>query len=151
MIVDLPPGTGDELLSVAQLVPNTDGAVVVTTSQDVALSNVRKSIEFAKALHLPVIGIIENMNGFTCPHCSRQTDLFGSGGGLGAALDLNIPLLEKIPFDLETVKCGDYGTPCLSKPGSSLLKEPWEDLARKVEEIANRNQEGLNNERQERN
>jgi Mrp family chromosome partitioning ATPase len=138
LIVDLPPGTGDEPLSTAQLIPNIDGAVIVTTPQDVALLSVRKSIGFAKALNLPVIGIIENMSGFTCPHCSHKIDLFKSGGGLKAALDMDIPFLGKIPFDPEIVECGDSGIPCLLEPGSSHLKEPWENLAKKVEEFVNR-------------
>lgn len=138
LIVDLPPGTGDEPLSTAQLIPNIDGAVIVTTPQDVALLSVRKSIGFAKALNLPVIGIIENMSGFTCPHCSHKIDLFKSGGGLKAALDMDIPFLGKIPFDPEILECGDSGIPCLLELGSSHLKEPWENLAKKVEEFVNR-------------
>jgi Mrp family chromosome partitioning ATPase len=137
LIIDLPPGTGDESLSVAQLIPNIDGAVIVTTPQDVALLSVRKSIGFAKALSLPVIGIVENMSGFTCPHSSHQIDLFKSGGGLRAAVDMNIPFLGRIPFDLEIVECGDSGIPCLLEPGSSRLREPWENLAKKVEEFVN--------------
>ena len=84
LIVDIPPGTGDEPLSIAQLIPNCDGAIVVTTPQDVALVSVRKSINFVKKMGLPVIGIVENMSGFTCPHCGQSVDIF-------EGLFLNVP------------------------------------------------------------
>lgn len=149
LIIDLPPGTGDEPLSVAQLVPRIDGAVIVTTPQDVALLSVRKSIGFAKALHVPVIGVIENMSGFTCPHCSKEADLFGSGGGLKMALDMNVPFLGRIPFDPDIVKCGDSGAPCLSESGDCRLKGHWENLVRKVEKFVNGNQGDLDGGREE--
>ena len=81
LIIDSPPGTGDEPLSVCQLIPELDGAIVVTTPQDVAILDSRKSVLFAKQLKIPVLGIIENMGRFTCPHCGKEIDLFGTGGG----------------------------------------------------------------------
>ena len=95
LIIDLPPGTGDEPLSIAQLIPDSDGAVIVTTPQDVALVSVRKSINFVKTMNMTVIGIVENMSGFKCPHCSKNIDLFKTGGGLKASKDFNVPFLGK--------------------------------------------------------
>lgn len=99
LIIDLPPGTGDEPLTIAQLLPKADGVVIVTTPQDVALVSVRKSIKFAGALKLPVIGIIENMSGFQCPHCGKDVGMFRGGGAAKAASDFNISLLGTIPID----------------------------------------------------
>jgi len=111
LIVDSPPGTGDEPLSVCQLIPDINGAIVVTTPQDVAILDSRKSILFAKELKIPFIGIIENMSGFICPHCKKEIDLFGTGGGEKSAKDLKVPFLGKIPIEPEMVKSGDLGQP----------------------------------------
>jgi len=111
LIVDSPPGTGDEPLSVCQLISDISGAVVVTTPQDVAILDSRKSIVFAKELKMPVIGIIENMSGFICPHCKKEIDLFGTGGGEKSAHDLKVPFLGRIPIESEMVKHGDSGRP----------------------------------------
>src|SRR5674536_72132 len=92
LIIDLPPGTGDEPLSVAQLIPNCDGSVLVTTPQDVALISVRKSIKFSEKLNVPVIGIVDNMHGLICPHCDKYMEVFGTGGVEKAAKDFNIPI-----------------------------------------------------------
>ena len=111
LVVDLPPGTGDEALSIAQLAPNVKGAVIVTTPQDVAVLDAVKSVKFIQKLEVPVIGIIENMSGMICPHCGDTIDLFGRGGGKKAAEDLNVPFLGAIPLDPEMVKAGDEGRP----------------------------------------
>jgi ATP-binding protein involved in chromosome partitioning len=111
LIIDSPPGTGDEPLSVCQLIPDLDGVVVVTTPQDVATLDARKSVVFAKEVKVPVIGIIENMSGFSCPHCGAQIDLFGRGGGEKASDDLGVPFLGRIPIEPEMVKLGDEGKP----------------------------------------
>jgi Mrp family chromosome partitioning ATPase len=111
LIIDLPPGTGDEPLTVMQLLPEADGSVVVTTPQDVALQNSRKSIGFSRKLNIPVIGIIENMSGLTCPHCGKEIDLFKIGGGEKAAVELDVPFLGRIPLDPEVVTSGDEGMP----------------------------------------
>lgn len=111
LIIDLPPGTGDEPLSIGQLIPRCDGVIVVTTPQDVALLSVRKSITFARTLNMPLVGIIENMSGFVCPHCSQKVDIFGSGGGEKAAQELKIPFLGKIPLDAKIVESGEKGKP----------------------------------------
>jgi len=111
LIVDSPPGTGDEPLSVCQLISDMNGALIVTTPQDVAILDSRKSVLFAKELKVPVLGIIENMSGFICPHCKKEIDLFGTGGGEKASLDLKVPFLGRIPVEPEMVKLGDSGQP----------------------------------------
>ncbi|MHB8163358.1 MAG: Mrp/NBP35 family ATP-binding protein [Methanoregula sp.] len=111
LVVDLPPGTGDEALSIAQLAPNVKGAVIVTTPQDVAVLDAVKSVKFIQKLEVPVIGIIENMSGMICPHCGDTIDLFGRGGGKKAAEDLGVPYLGAIPLDPAMVKAGDEGHP----------------------------------------
>ena len=111
LIIDSPPGTGDEPLSTCQLIPEINGAVIVTTPQYVAILDSRKTVLFAKQLNVPVIGIIENMSGFICPHCKEKTNLFGEGGGEKAALDLHVPFLGRIPIEPEMVTYGDSGKP----------------------------------------
>lgn len=111
LIVDSPPGTGDEPLSVCQLIPDINGTIIVTTPQDVAILDSRKSVLFAKELKVPVVGIIENMSRFICPHCKKEIDLFGVGGGEKSAHDLKVPFLGRIPVEPEMVKFGDSGQP----------------------------------------
>jgi Mrp family chromosome partitioning ATPase len=111
LIVDCPPGTGDELISITQLLENADGAVVVTTPQDVALSDVRKSITFCHQVKLPVLGVVENMSGFLCTHCGVTVDIFKSGGGEAMATEMGVPFLGKIPIDPKMVEYSDSGKP----------------------------------------
>jgi ATP-binding protein involved in chromosome partitioning len=115
LVVDLPPGTGDEALSIAQLAPNIRGAVIVTTPQDVAVMDAIKAAKFIEKLELPVIGVIENMSGMVCPHCHETIDLFSKGGGKKAAEDLGVPFLGAIPLDPEMVKAGDEGWPYINR------------------------------------
>ena len=109
LIIDLPPGTGDAPLSIAQLIEGMDGMIVVTTPQEVALMDSRKAINFAKALNVPVIGVIENMSGMKCPHCGKEINLFKTGGGERAALQLGVPFLGRVPFDPQIVEVSDVG------------------------------------------
>jgi len=111
LVIDLPPGTGDEPLSIAQMIPNIDGAVIVTTPQDVALLDSKKAIRFAETLEMPVMGLVENMSGFICPHCSGSVDIFKQGGGERTAEEYNIPFLGRVPLDPSVVVAGDAGTP----------------------------------------
>jgi len=111
LVVDLPPGTGDAPLSVAQLIKNIGGAIVVTTPQDVALLDSRKAISFTKELKIPVIGVLENMSGFVCPHCGESVNPFKTGGGEKAAKEMGVPFLGRIPMDPRIVESGDSGTP----------------------------------------
>ncbi|WP_292463286.1 Mrp/NBP35 family ATP-binding protein [Methanolobus sp.] len=109
LFIDLPPGTGDEPLSIAQLIEKLDGAVVVTTPQDVALLSVRKSLTFASMLKVPVIGIVENMSGMKCPHCNEKIDIYGTGGVEKAAADFNVPVLGELPIDPAVATMEDNG------------------------------------------
>jgi len=113
LIIDSPPGTGDEPLTVAQSIEHADGAIVVTTPQQVAVSDVRKSVTFCRKLDLPVIGVLENMSGFVCPHCGKTVDIFATGGGKQMATEMNIPFLGQIPLDPHIVTSGDAGKPYL--------------------------------------
>lgn len=108
LVIDSPPGTGDEPLSVAQLIPAT-GAVVVTTPQEVSLMDSRKAVAFARKLDLRILGIIENMSGMVCPHCGKTINIFKEGGGQRAAQELGVPFLGKIPLEPEIVSLGDEG------------------------------------------
>ncbi|MBL7190365.1 Mrp/NBP35 family ATP-binding protein [bacterium] len=125
LVIDSPPGTGDEPLSVIQLIENADGAVIVTSPQELALDDVRRSIKFCKTLNLPVLGIIENMSGFTCPHCGEVTSIFKSGGGERLADELKIPFLGKIPIDPEVVKGGDMGMLLAANNKNSVAAEAF--------------------------
>lgn len=107
LIIDSPPGTGDEPLSVCQLIQSLTGAIVVTTPQDISLLDVKKCINFLRHLSIPILGIVENMSGFTCPHCGKNIDIFKSGGGEKAAKELGVPFLGRIPFDPRIVEISD--------------------------------------------
>ncbi len=105
LIVDLPPGTGDEALSIAHLIKKVDGAVIVTTPQDVALLDSKKSISFCKELKIPLIGVIENMSGMLCPHCNKPIDLFKTGGGEKIAKKMKVPFLFRQQAFTLVVSC----------------------------------------------
>lgn len=111
LVVDSPPGTGDEPLSVCQLIKDPDGAVIVTTPQDIALLDVRKSVTFCKRINLPILGVVENMSGFQCPHCSEIIDIFKSGGGEKMAEEMGVPFLGRLPLDPAITSGGDNGKP----------------------------------------
>jgi len=133
LIVDMPPGTGDEALSTAHLLKELNGAVIVTTPQDVALLDSRKSITFCRELKLPLIGVVENMSGMVCPHCGKEIDLFKTGGGERIAQEMKVPFLGRIPLDPEMVICTDDGKPfVLTHPESGAavsfgkIAENWQ-------------------------
>jgi len=114
LIIDAPPGTGDEPLTVIQTIPEAK-AIVVTTPQEVALSDVRKSINFCQTVKIPIIGLIENMGPFKCPGCDQAIALFKSGGGEKTARKMDIPFLGTLPFSPEVVEASDDGTPIITK------------------------------------
>jgi ATP-binding protein involved in chromosome partitioning len=128
LIVDLPPGTGDEALTIAQIAPNVRGAVIVTTPQDVATLDSTKAITFVEKMDLPVLGVIENMSGFACPHCHGEIDLFGSGGGERIAQEHHVPFLGKIPIDIKMREAGDAGHPFIGKKSDSATWEAIEGV-----------------------
>jgi len=109
LIIDSPPGTGDEPLSVIQLITDIDGAIIVTTPQEVALLDARKSIQFTKKLKVPFIGLVENMSGLICPYCNKKIDLFGTGRVKKTAKEMNVNFLGEIPMDTEIIKLCDRG------------------------------------------
>lgn len=131
-IVDSPPGTGDEPLSVCQLIPDLNGAIIVTTPQDVAVLDSRKCVMFAKELKIPVIGVIENMSGFICPFCKKEIDLFGAGGGKKSADDLKVPFLGSIAMEPEIVKLGDSGQPFIHFKKEGRAVENMNEIVGKI-------------------
>lgn len=138
LVVDLPPGTGDEALSIVQLAPNVRGAVIVTTPQEVATMDAMKAAKFVEQLGIPVLGIIENMSGLVCPHCKGEIDLFGKGGGEKIAGELGVPYLGSIPLDPAMRKAGDEGKPFIIRskdsPTWKSVDRVMEALVRVVEE-----------------
>jgi len=123
LVVDSPPGTGDEPLAVAQLVEKADGAVVVTTPQEVAVQDVRRCVVFCRQVDLPVLGVVENMSGFTCPKCGERVHIFGADGGRAMAAEMGVPYLGAIPIEPEVVASGDSGVPMVqAHPHSETAK-----------------------------
>lgn len=134
LIIDSPPGTGDEPLTVAQLIPDAK-AVIVTTPQEVALADIRKSISFCKNVNMKIFGIIENMSGLTCPHCNKIIDIFGSGGGEKTALAYGIKFLGRIPFDPDMVKCGDQGVAFQHKFKKSGITDSFKKITEEMDSV----------------
>ncbi len=128
LLVDLPPGTGDEPLSIAQLIREMDGSIIVTTPQDVALLDSRKSVNFSKKLNVPVLGVVENMSGLVCPHCGEVIELFKMGGGERAARELGVPFLGRIPLDPRVVELGDEGKPLVEAAPDSLAARAFQSI-----------------------
>jgi len=135
LFIDLPPGTGDEPLSVMQLLPELDGVVIVTIPSDVSQLVVKKAITFARHLNVPIIGVIENMSGFICPNCGTKTDIFSSGGVDKISDELRVPVLGKIPLDPKICKNSDLGVPFIvNSPNSDSTKAFMEIVAR-IEDV----------------
>ena len=135
LFVDLPPGTGDEPLSVMQLVPDIDGVVIVTMPSEVSQAVVKKAITFAKQLGVPVIGIIENMSGFVCPECGATLDIFKAGGGKKIAEDLSIPYLGKVPIDPEICVDSDNGRPFVAENTASSTVKAFAEIVMKTKQF----------------
>ncbi len=132
LIIDLPPGTGDEALTVAQSLPGIDGVVVVTTPQEVSLEDGRKAINFARRLQLEVLGVVENMSGLICPHCGQEIEVFGSGGGEKMAQQIGVPFLGRVPLAPALVTATDRGEPL----SEELIPAPvWQALSQIVAKL----------------
>jgi ATP-binding protein involved in chromosome partitioning len=131
LVVDLPPGTGDVSLSMAQSVP-VAGAIVVTTPQGVSISDVRKAVGMFRQLNIPVLGVIENMSTFACPHCGERTDIFGHGGGEKMAAETGIPFLGAVPIDIRVRSGGDEGQPIVAVAPESPAGAAFVEVAGKV-------------------
>ena len=134
LIIDSPPGTGDEPLSVCQLVRDLTGAIIVTTPQDIALLDSRKCVNFLRQLSTPIIGILENMSGLSCPYCGKNIDIFKSGGGEKAAKELNIPFLGKVPFDPRIVESADNGQTFIELYPDSEATKCIENICSSIDE-----------------
>lgn len=131
LIIDSPPGTGDEPLTIAQTIRDAK-AIIVTTPQEVSLADVRKSISFCKTVKMEIFGMIENMSGFICPHCNEKVDIFGSGGGERTAAAASIPFLGRIPMDPRVVACSDDGCSIQEKHADSEAAKAISAIADKV-------------------
>ncbi len=132
LFIDLPPGTGDEPLSVAGIIKEVDGAIIVTTPQEVALLDARKAVSFSRLIKVPVLGIVENMSGMVCPHCGENIDLFKVGGGEKAAGELGVPFLGRIPIDPRVVLRCDAGEPFIADSAESMAKTAFAEIVKKL-------------------
>ncbi|MEM2104815.1 MAG: Mrp/NBP35 family ATP-binding protein [Candidatus Bathyarchaeia archaeon] len=140
LFIDLPPGTGDEPLSVMQLIPNIDGVVIVTIPSEVSQIVVKKAVTFARQLNVPVIGIIENMSGFICPKCGTEVNIFKVGGGQKIAEDSAIPFLGSIPIDPEICSDSDKGVPFITRRPDSAATKAFMEIVGKIEDFLNSSQ-----------
>ena len=136
LIVDIPPGTGDEPLSLMQLLPGIDGVIIVTAPSEVSQIVVKRAVGFTRELHVPVLGIVENMSGFVCPKCGAEVDIFGSGGGQKIAEELGVPFLERIPIDSKICEDSDRGTPFIIERAETPAAKAFMRVVDKVEEYS---------------
>jgi len=135
LIVDCPPGTGDEPLSVIQTLGEVTGAIIVTTPQKLAVVDVKKSVNFCKNLNTPILGVIENMSGFICPKCNERVEIFKSGGGEEMAKEMDVPFLGKIPISIEIVDAGDLGKPFVEYYANTESAKNIEEIIRPITEL----------------
>jgi Mrp family chromosome partitioning ATPase len=134
LVCDLPPGTSDEILDILQLIPD-ENVIVVTTPQEVALLSARKTIKMAMVMQRNILGIIENMSGFNCPHCDKFIDLYPPGGAEKASKDFGITLLGKIPFEIEIGQQGDKGLPFILKYSDSPSAKAFKDIVKNIRNV----------------
>jgi len=133
LFIDLPPGTGDEPLSIMQLIPEMDGVVIVTIASEVSQIVVKKAVTFSRKLDIPVIGVIENMSGFICPKCGTETNIFKAGGGQKMAEDMSVPFLGSIPIDPEICRDSDNGMPFIIEHADSPATKAFTEIVKKIE------------------
>ncbi len=133
LFIDLPPGTGDEPLSIAQLLPNIDGVVIVTMPSELSRAVVKKAITFARMVGMPIIGIVENMSGYVCPSCGEKIDIFQSGGGKKMAEETGVPFLGSIPIDPKVGVDSDKGSPFVIEHANSAAAKAFVEIVKKVE------------------
>jgi ATP-binding protein involved in chromosome partitioning len=137
LLIDLPPGTGDEPLSVMKLLPEMDGVVIVTIPSEVSQTVVGKSITFSRQLNVPVIGIIENMSGFVCPDCGKVTHIFKAGGGKKVAQEFSVPFLGSIPLDPRVCEASDLGHPFIMEYPDSPAAKAFMEIVEKIKTYIN--------------
>ncbi len=135
LLIDLPPGTGDEALSVLQLLPEMDGVIIVTIPSEVSQDVVKKAVTFARKMGTPIIGIVENMSGVVCPHCGKHIEVFGVGGGEKITSEMGVTLLGSIPLDPQISKNSDTGTPFIVAEPESQAAKAFEGIVEKIEEF----------------
>jgi len=135
LFIDLPPGTGDEPMSIMQLLPEMDGVVIVTIPSEVSQEVVKKAVTFSRKLNIPIIGILENMSGFVCPKCGAEYDIFGAGGGQKIADDLDVPFLGKIPIDPQICVDSDRGTPFVLEHRDSKSTKAFMEIVVRIKEF----------------
>jgi len=133
LFIDLPPGTGDEPLTIAQLLPEMDGVIIVTMPSELSSSIVKKAITFALRLNMPIIGVVENMSGFICPHCGQKTEIFQSGGGRRIAEEAGVPFLGSIPIDPKVGAEADQGKPFVITDADSVAAKAFGEVVSKIE------------------
>ena len=134
LLVDLPPGTGDESLSVLQLLPEMDGVVIVTIPSEVSQSVVKKAITFARKMGVPIFGVVENMGGMVCPHCGETIEVFSKGGGERVAKEMDVEFLGSIPLDPRISADSDEGTPFILRHPDSPASKEFMRIVEKIEE-----------------
>ena len=134
LFIDLPPGTGDEVLSIAQLLPNIDGVVIVTMPGELSHAVVRKAITFTERMYMPVIGVVENMSGYVCPSCGEEVDIFQKGAGAKMAEEAGVPFLGKIPIDTKVSASSDKGVPFVLNNPDSPASKAFMEIVEKVED-----------------
>jgi len=135
LLIDLPPGTGDEALSVLQLLPEMDGVVIVTIPSEVSQDVVKKAVTFTRKMKVPVIGIVENMGGLVCPHCGERIDVFSCGGGEKIAIEMGVPLLGTIPLDPRISKDADAGIPFIVEHKGSPAAKAFDTIIEEIERV----------------
>jgi len=140
LFIDVPPGTGDEPLSVMQLIPEMDGTVIVTIPSEVSEDVVKKAVVFSRQMNVPIIGIVENMSGFTCPKCGEEINILGAGGGERIAKDLDVPFLGKIPIDPKICEEADKGVPFVVGHMDSPAAKTFKEIVKQVETFLNASQ-----------
>jgi len=132
LIIDLPPGTGDESITIMQVLSDLDGVVIVTTPQAIALFDARKAAQMCKQMRVPVLGVIENMSGFACPKCGTVTNVFGKGGGRNAAKELELFFLGELPFDPRVMALSDEGKPFIVAVPDSPVAEAFQEVVERL-------------------
>ncbi len=139
LVIDSPPGTGDEPLSVAQLAGSPSAAVIVTTPQELAIEDVRRCVAFCNLMSLPVVGMVENMSGFLCPTCGSRIDLFKTGGGENLAKEMNVRFLGKVPFDPVVMELSDAGKSFVETNHQFPAKAAMKNIVEKVIAVTTKN------------
>lgn len=133
LLVDLPPGTGDESLSILQLLPEMDGVIIVTIPSEVSQAVVKKAVTFARKMSVPILGIVENMSGMVCPHCGELIDVFSKGGGAKVSDEMDVELLGSIPLDPQVAADSDDGVPFIVKHPESPASKEFTQIIKKIE------------------